>query len=103
MREVGFEMSITQDEVHVLAADARLKITPAEMPEIIGYLNNFLAEMERMNELDLEGVPLFDFAEATSCPVREDVVIEYKDRNDILAAAPAREGDYYRVARILEE
>lgn len=96
-------MSITPEEIRVLAADARLCITPEEMPGMVAYLGNFLTELERMNELDLEGVPLFDFAEATSCPMREDIAIEYPNRDDILASAPARDGDYYRVARILEE
>lgn len=96
-------MTITPEEVNVLALDARLKITPDEMPGMIQYLEKFLNEIKRMNELNLDGVPLFDFPEATSCPMREDIAVEYKYRDDILASAPLREGDYYRVARILEE
>ena len=96
-------MSITPEEIHELAAKARLKITREEMRDITNYMNGFLAEIERMNELELKDIPLFDFAEARSCPMKEDKVVKYPHRDDILAAAPCREGDYYRVARILEE
>jgi len=96
-------MSITPEEIHALSADARLKITQEEMWDIILYMNNFLAKLERMNDLDLKDVPLFNFSEAVSCPMREDDIVKYPYRDDILAAAPDREGDYYRAARILEE
>jgi aspartyl/glutamyl-tRNA(Asn/Gln) amidotransferase C subunit len=95
-------MKITLEEIHALAMDARLKITHEEMPNIIQYMNNFLTEMERMSELEFKDAALFDFADA-SCPLREDDILEYPYRDDILSAAPNRAGDYYRVARILEE
>ena len=96
-------MSITPEVIHALAAEARLNITQEEMPDMQKYLNSFLAELERMNELELNNVPLFDYSEADSCPMREDEIVEYPHRGEILRAAPDREGDYYRVARILEE
>ena len=103
MKEVEFMMPITPEEIHFLAAEAKLKITQEELPGIIQYMNEFLTEIERMNELDLENVPLFGFSEPDSCPMREDNIVKYPYRNDILTAAPNRDGDYYRVARILEE
>ena len=96
-------MPITPEEIHVLAAEAKLKITQEEMPEIIEYLNSFLTELERMNELDLKDVPLFDFQEIDSCPLREDDIVDFPRGNDLLDAAPLREGNYFRVARILEK
>lgn len=95
-------MSITPEEIHALARESRLNVTNEELPLILKYMGNFLIEIERMNELELENVPLFDFME-TSCPMREDIIVENPYREDILIAAPEREGDYYRVARILEE
>ena len=96
-------MSITPEEIRVLASEARLAVTQEEMPDILNYFNSFLTELERLTELDLKDVPLFDFNEASSCPMREDEIVEYPHRDDILTAAPEREGNYYRVARILEE
>ena len=96
-------MSITHKEIYTLAADARLNITQEELPEIIQYMDGFLAGLERMSELELKDVPLFDFEEVGSCPMREDDIVKYPYRDSILAAAPDREGDYYRAARILEE
>jgi aspartyl-tRNA(Asn)/glutamyl-tRNA(Gln) amidotransferase subunit C len=96
-------MPITPEEIHILAAEAKLKITQEEMPYLLKYLNNFLTELERMNELELEDVHLFGFTEADSCHMREDNIVEFPFRGDILAAAPDREGDYFRVARILDK
>ena len=95
-------MSFTAEEIHALAAEVRLKITQEEMPEFIRYMDGFLAKLEQLNGLDLKDVPLFDFAEANSCPMREDNIVEYPYRDDILTAAPERDGDYFRAARILE-
>ena len=96
-------MAITPEEINALAAEARLNITREELPEVTKYLNNFLTVVERLNGLDLNDVPLFDFAEGNSCPMREDEIVKYPHRDDILAAAPGRDGDFYRAARILEE
>ena len=95
-------MSFTTEEINALAAEARLMIAQEELPEIIRYMDGFLSKLERLNGLELKDVPLFDFAETNSCPMRDDNIIEYQYRGDILAAAPEREGDYYRAARILE-
>ena len=56
-------MSMTSEEIHVLAAEARLKITQEELPEIIQYMDGFLTGLERIDGLELKDVPLFDFAE----------------------------------------
>ena len=96
-------MPITPEAIHTLAAEARLKITQDEMHRITQYMNDFLTKLEQMNELELKDIPLFDFAEVDSCPVREDSVVKYQYRDDILADAPDRDGNYYRAARILEE
>ena len=95
-------MSITLKEIHALAAEARLNITQEELPKIIEYMDNFLTGLERMSELELKDIPLFDFEEVCSCPLREDNIVKYPYGEDILAAAPNRDGAYYRAARILE-
>ncbi|MCL1941203.1 MAG: aspartyl/glutamyl-tRNA amidotransferase subunit C [Synergistaceae bacterium] len=96
-------MPITPEEIRALAAEARLNITREELPEVATYLNSFLAVVERLNGLDLNDAPLFDFAEGNSCPMRDDEIVKYPRRDDILAAAPGRDGNFYRAARILEE
>jgi aspartyl/glutamyl-tRNA(Asn/Gln) amidotransferase C subunit len=93
-------MLITHEEIHILAAEAKLKITQEEMPAIIKYLCSFLAELERMNELELTDVPLFSFQEIDSCPMREDVIVDFPHSNDLLRAAPLLEGNYFRVSLI---
>ena len=95
-------MPITPEEIQNLAAEARLKITREELPEVTKYLNNFLSVVERLNGLELDDAPLFGFDDA-SCPMRDDEVVKYPRGDDILAAAPDRDGNFYRAARILEE
>ena len=99
-------MSITPEDVQFLAAEAKLKITHEEMPEIIKYMNRFITELERMNELELkpENVSLlYDYKETESCPMRDDDIEDFAHRDDLLRDAPLSDGNYFRTARILEK
>ena len=96
-------MKLSGDEVRAIALEARLLLTDAELPGVVGYMNNFLDMLNRFEELDLKNVEPFCFAEAQSCPLREDVPETFQNMDGILSARPDRVGSFFKVPRIMEE
>ncbi|MDR1875889.1 MAG: Asp-tRNA(Asn)/Glu-tRNA(Gln) amidotransferase subunit GatC [Synergistaceae bacterium] len=95
-------MKLDSDEVRAIAMEGRLSLTDAELQGAVRYINNFLEMVDRFKELDLKDVEPFAFAESVECPLREDVVGVFRDRDEILAARPAT-GPFFSVPRIMEE
>ena len=96
-------MKLSDDEVRAIAAEARLSLSDSELSGAVVYMNKFLGMVDRFKELDLENVAPFCFAEASECPLREDVPLPFEDTEEILKASPNREGLFIKVPRIMEE
>ena len=90
-------MAITREDVLHVAALARLELTDDEIARLEVQLNDILAAVSKVAELDLSDVP------ATSHPL--DVVNVWEDDEprpclsveDALANAPERDGDFFKV------
>ena len=96
-------MKLGDDEVRAIAAEARLSLTEAELAGAVQYINNFLDMVDRFKELDLKNVEPFCFAEASECPLREDVPETFGEVHEILAERSVRIGSFFKVPRIVEE
>ena len=96
-------MSLSNDEVRDIALEARLLLTEDELAGAVRYINEFLDMLDRFKELDLKDVEPFSFAEAIECPLREDVLAPFADRDEILGEGRHVEGNYFKVPRIMEE
>ncbi len=96
-------MSLSNDEVREIALEARLLLTEDELAGAARYINEFLDMLDRFKELDLKDVEPFSFAEAIVCPLREDVLAPFADRDEILSEGRHVEGNYFKVPRIMEE
>ena len=89
--------------VRHVAKLARLELDESEVTEFTDQLATIIEYVNKMNRVDTDGVePL-----AHSLPVknrfRPDEVRESLDPEDALAGAPAREGDYFKVPRMLDD
>ena len=90
-------------DIAKVARLARLAIPDAQLEEYGRQCEGILEHGARVQALPTEGV------EPTSHPLprtnafREDVVTECLDREEVLAQAPERDGDYFLVPRILDE
>lgn len=95
--------SISTEEVARVAALARIALTDEEIERLAGELDVIATAVATVNEVARPDVP------ATSHPIpltnvmREDVVIEGLDRDELLAAAPAAEDGKFLVPQILGE
>ena len=82
---------------------ARLQLTEAEIEEFTGQLIAILDYVEKMNELDTADVQPLAHCLPISNVLREDIAKESLGTEKTLANAPERDGDFFKVPKILEE
>lgn len=97
-------MPITPEDVLHVARLARLALGEEEQARMTAHLARILEYVDQLAELDLAGAeplthPLPDLVNV----LREDEVRPGLAREEALAAAPDREGPYFRVPAVLEE
>ena len=96
-------MAITRDEVLHVARLARLALSPGEADKLGDQLGNILGYIKQLDRLDTRDVVPTSHAVEMGTPFRDDVVRPFGDKEALLANAPDREGDFFRVPRIIED
>ena len=96
-------MAITRDEVAHVARLARLALSPAEADRLGEQLANILGYIKQLDRLDTRDVIPTSHAVEMGTPFRDDAVRPFGDKEAILANAPDRDGDFFRVPRIIED
>lgn len=81
---------------------ARLRLTAAEESRLAEQLDKILQYMEKLNQLDTSEVEPFTHAIDVVNAWREDSVTNQPDPEALLANAPAREGGFFKVPKIIE-
>jgi aspartyl-tRNA(Asn)/glutamyl-tRNA(Gln) amidotransferase subunit C len=95
-------MGLTPDAVRKVALLARLELTDTELEEQAVHFNALLAQFEKLQSLDLEGIEPTSHTFALTNVLRDDIVVPSLTREQTLANAPeAREGCFV-VPRIVE-
>lgn len=93
---------IQQDEVKHIAKLARLQLSEDELPRYTEQVGRILAFFDELKQLDTIGVPPTAHPIPVSNAFREDALKPSLGADRALANAPQREGDYFRVPKILE-
>jgi aspartyl-tRNA(Asn)/glutamyl-tRNA(Gln) amidotransferase subunit C len=88
---------IDREQVLHVAKLARLKLTDDEVERMAGELSQILEHVERMTELDLEGVEPTSHAVQLENVLREDVPRPSLPRERALASAPEATESGFRV------
>lgn len=96
-------MAITRDEVLHVARLARLSFAPQELDTLREQLGRILGYIRQLEELDTRDVVPTSHAVDMGTPFRDDAAVPFGDREAILANAPDRQGEFFRVPRILED
>jgi len=95
-------MKLSREEVLHIALLARLGLTDAEVDKLREQLSNILENFEILQQVDTSGIP----PTAQSIPlqnvVKDDEVTPSLPSNEILANAPRKDGEYFRVKAVLE-
>jgi aspartyl-tRNA(Asn)/glutamyl-tRNA(Gln) amidotransferase subunit C len=94
-------MALTRDEVLHVAHLARLSLGPEEVELFTRQLNDILAYMEKLQELDTAAVRPMAHVVPVSNAFRADAVQEGLPRDLALENAPAREEGSFVVPRVI--
>ncbi len=94
---------LSPEEVDHVAHLARLDLDPEERQRLCQDLGAVLDYVGRLAEVDTSDQPPACAVQARLNVFREDLVTEPLGPGAALANAPARQGDYFRIPRILEE
>jgi aspartyl-tRNA(Asn)/glutamyl-tRNA(Gln) amidotransferase subunit C len=95
-------MSLDEATVARIARLARIAVPEAELRPLAGELSHILEWIEQLNEVDTKGVPPMTSVVAMRLAWREDQVTDGGRPEDILKNAPARQGDYFVVPKVVE-
>jgi aspartyl-tRNA(Asn)/glutamyl-tRNA(Gln) amidotransferase subunit C len=94
---------ITDDDVRKVAALARLELPEDKIATYTVQLERILAYVGHLQQVDTEGISATTRAVEVVNVTRPDGVETTDIREDLLNLAPQREGDFYRVPKILSE
>ncbi|MEA2002438.1 MAG: Asp-tRNA(Asn)/Glu-tRNA(Gln) amidotransferase subunit GatC [Actinomycetota bacterium] len=90
-------------DIAKVAQLARLALSEDELREYGAQLQDILEHAERVSALPTEGVSPTSHPLPMTNAFRPDEVRPSLNRDEVLAQAPAAEGKYFRVPRILGE
>ena len=95
-------MSISVADVEYVARLARLELTDGEKVLFSGQMGAILGYVEKLKELDTEGVLPTSHAVPMENAFREDAVCPSIGIQKALANAPDRLESFYRVPKVIE-
>lgn len=95
-------MSLSADEVRWVAHLARLTLTEAEMASLTLQLSAIVDYVTQLAEVNTSGVEPLAHAAGARNIFREDEPEPSLPVDAVLANAPARQGDFYRVPPVLD-
>ncbi|MCY3922573.1 MAG: Asp-tRNA(Asn)/Glu-tRNA(Gln) amidotransferase subunit GatC [Chloroflexi bacterium] len=93
----------TSEQVRQLASLVRIELTESEVEEFRGELASILSHIDALSEIDTEGVPPTNNGADLLNVQDADVSQPAMPRDEVLANAPQREDDYFRVHAVLDQ
>jgi aspartyl-tRNA(Asn)/glutamyl-tRNA(Gln) amidotransferase subunit C len=95
-------MSVDIDTVKRVARLARIAVSDSEAAALRSELNTILGFVEQLNEVDVVGVEPMTSVVTMKMKQRDDLVTDGGQPTKILANAPARDGDFFVVPKVVE-
>ena len=95
-------MKLAREEVLKVARLARLGLAESEINKLGEQLSDILENFEILKQVDIADVPPTAQSIALQNVMREDKVAPSLPTNEVLANAPRKEGDCFRVRPVLE-
>ncbi len=95
-------MKITREQVQHVAKLARLSLSDDEVATFTGQMGDILAYVEKLNELNTDGIVPTSHAVPMENAFRDDVVRPSIGVENALANAPDRIADFFRVPKVIE-
>jgi aspartyl-tRNA(Asn)/glutamyl-tRNA(Gln) amidotransferase subunit C len=95
-------MSVDKETVRRIAKLARLALEEERVEPMMNELNQILAWVQQLEEVDVAGVPPLTSVVAQKLKMRPDAVTAGGDADAIVANAPESEDHFFVVPKVVE-
>jgi aspartyl/glutamyl-tRNA(Asn/Gln) amidotransferase, C subunit len=95
-------MSIAAKDIEIIAHLARLNLSEAEREEALNSITSILGLIDQMQAVDTSNVEPLAHPFEASQRLREDVVTEQDQRDELLALAPSADRGLFLVPKVIE-
>jgi aspartyl-tRNA(Asn)/glutamyl-tRNA(Gln) amidotransferase subunit C len=95
-------MALTREEVEHVALLGRLELDEQEIDRFTQQLNSVLEYFEQLRKIDTQGVPPTSHVIPLTDVMRDDEPAPSLPVEDILANAPSRIAETFRVPKVVE-
>lgn len=96
-------MTIDKKTVDEIAHLARLEFEDAAKEEIIKDMNRMLAFVDKLNELNTDGVEPLIYMNEDVDVMRGDVTQTTVTQQEALKNAPKKDSDYFKVPKVIDQ
>jgi aspartyl-tRNA(Asn)/glutamyl-tRNA(Gln) amidotransferase subunit C len=95
-------MTLSREEVRHIALLARLELSAQEEASFTEQLGHILQYFEKLAALDTQAAEPTAHVVQIEAAYRDDVVSNAPGPEELRANAPARDGDFFKVPKIIE-
>lgn len=95
-------MKIDKSSIIKIAHLARLEFDEKDAEKLSLEMNQILDWVDKLNEVDTNGVEPLTTMSTEINDMREDIVIDEMDHESGMKNAPKRDADYFRVPKVME-
>lgn len=95
-------MALEKDEVRYIARLARLDFSEEEIERLANEMTAIVSYMDKLGELDTEGVPPMSHVLDLYNVDRDDETKQRISREEALKNAPETDGTYFHVPKVIE-
>ncbi len=95
-------MKLSREDIIHITQLARLGVTEEEIDTFTGQLSDILEHFEALQEINTRDVPATAQPNPLCNVLKEDLVRESLSQDDVLANAPGRDGELFRIRPVLE-
>ena len=96
-------MKLIREEVIHIAQLARIGLTEAEIDEFPRQLSNILENFDVLDQVDTTDVPPTTQSNSLHTVIKDDLVKPSLEREDALANAPSRDGEFFKIHPVLDK
>lgn len=96
-------MSVTRKDVEYIASLAKLKFEDTELDNYTHQLNDILAYVEKLNELDTENIEPLSHPVENNNVFREDELKPSISTEEALKNSPNKTEEFFRVPKVINQ
>jgi len=95
-------MKIDKETLQKIAHLSRLELDENNTEKMLADMNGILAFVEKLNEVNTDGVEPLTTMSLEVNALREDEMVTHLPHDQALASAPQKDKDYFRVPKVME-